>query len=177
LRPYFAILFFLITGQACNKQSALPDYSDYTHVVKRGRFELYIPPYLEPAKHLNNKAELQYSDSLHSVFALVFREEIPNLEKDSIAIALEEYFRFAKADILQSMKDARDRGDTISFINGYPAFSSELFGSYAGMDVYYRLSVLADEDYFYQIHFWTSRAQKAKLEGDFYASTISFKPL
>ncbi len=153
------------------------DYSDYKHIVKRGKFELYIPNYLQIDKQLNKRADLQYADSANTVFMLLIREEIPDLEEVSIVITSEEYFEFAKAGIMQAMEKSDDDDDTITVINGNVALSSELTGDFGGQEVYYRLTIISDEIYFYQIIFWTVKQLKGKYEDDFYASTISFQPL
>jgi len=172
---YVILLFAFITG--CRKAAPQFDYSDFTHVVKKNKFDLYVPGYLYPDKKLYKNADLQYSDSLNTTFLLVIREEIPDLSEDSIEITLDEYLAYAQTGIVESLDDASGDKDTISRINGVPALSAELEGAYAGHDVYYRITVFMNDDYFYQVIFWTLKGLKEERETDFLASTASFKIL
>lgn len=160
---------------SCHQRSFQPDYSDFKHVVKKGKFELYVPGDMQADKKLNNKADLQYADSLNTLFLLVIREEIPELTDDSIEITLEEYFEFAKAGINEELTGSDIDDDTITIINGIEARSCEMEGTYGGQDVYYRLTTLSDETYFYQIIYWTFEQLKEKRMDEIFASVESFK--
>lgn len=169
------ILLAAILLTSCRPGKFEPDYTNFKHVVKKGKFELYVPGDMRPDKKLNSKSDLQYADTLNTLFLIIIREEIPDLEEDSIEITLEEYFEFAKAGIAEELTDPDDDNDTVSVINGIDALSCELEGEFAGQDVYYRITVLSDENYFYQIIYWTFSALKASRKDDLFASVESFK--
>lgn len=168
------ILIVSIFAPGCRQRKFEPDYSGFLHVVRKGKFELYVPGDMRPDKKLNSRADLQYADSSNTLFLLVIREEIPDLEDDSIIITLDEYFKFAASGITGELTDADLDEDTVTMINGVEAKSCEIEGDFKGQEVYYRLAVLSDETYFYQIIFWTFKDLNPFRKDDLFASIESF---
>lgn len=162
--------------QGCRQEVEAPDYSDFVHVVKKGQFELYVPPYLHPDRNVNQRAAVAYTDSLHNSFLMVYREVIPDTEDDSIEITLDEYAIYAAQAAEDMLTDASLRQQDTLTLSGYPALAMKYTGTYGGHDIWYCLTVVRTEAYFFQVSGWTLKQYADTRGRDLYNSMLTFYP-
>ncbi len=166
-----------IFSVACNSGSEDPDYSNFNHIVKKGSFEIYLPKYLKPDKKINPKATLAYADSANNTIFMVIRDQIPNTEKDNITIQLENYFNFAQLAIFNTLEDPKESKRENIFINLNEAITAKIEGKYGDQKIYYCLTVVETENYFYQLIGWTLFKLKDTNGAEIYDAALSFAEL
>jgi len=161
---------------SCQKELRTPDYTEYLHVVKKGMFEMYIPPYLFPDRTVSDDVAVAYRDSLRNAFITVFREPVPDTEEDSIEISLEEYATYTAQAVYRKLQDAEPKRSDTTAINGYPAITQRFSGGLDTLQVWYCLTVCKTEYYFFQISAWTLREYADTKGLELYDAICSFKP-
>lgn len=161
---------------SCAQDPETPDYGNYVHVVKKGQFELYVPPYLHPDRTINARSAIAYTDSLHNCFLMVYRENIPDTEEDSIEITLEEYGTYAAQAAVEMLVEAELRQQDTLTLMGYPALAMKYSGRYGGHDIWYCLTVVRTEAYFFQISAWTLKQYADTRGRDLYNAILTFYP-
>lgn len=163
--------------QGCKRHDIEPDYSDFNLIKKRGAFEVYIPKYMHSDKKINRKATLAYTDSTNTTLFLLIKEQIPDTEADDITIALENYYTFARQGIFNTLEDSKEIDmDEIS-INTDDAIVGQLTGKYGGEKIYYCITVIKTEYYFYQLIGWTLQQYKDTKGKDLCNIGLSFVEL
>lgn len=161
---------------ACNEETYEADYSDFVHVVKKGQFEIYLPPYLYPDRKINTRAAIAYTDSLHNSNFVVYREKIPDTEDDSIIITTSEYANYAAQAMFKAMQDVEIRQTDTTRLYGYEAISMRFTGKYDTLDVWYCLTVVRTEVYFYQLTGFTLKPFADTKGREMYDAMLSFRP-
>lgn len=167
----------MLIGSGCASDEDNPDYSNFHAVVKRGAFECQIPNYLKQDKKLNPKAALAFADSLNNTFLMIIREEIPDTEDDNIVITPENYHLFAVTGITNTFTDFDILKTDTLVLNLVPAEMSEIKGEFAGHNLYYCITTLKTELYFYQIIGWTLYDNKSSVGVDLRNAALSFMPI
>ncbi len=152
------------------------DYSNFNKITKRGAFELYIPKYLQQDKKLNPKAAIAFSDSLNNTFFMVMREEIPDTEDDSIIITPENYHQFACEGIATQLKNSDISDAEQDPINLFPVMNSIIDGKFDTHKIYYTVTTIKTELYFYQVIGWTLYENKSTIGNDLLYAAKSFIP-
>lgn len=165
---------FLITQ--CKPADTGFDYSNFNKITKRGAFELYVPKYLHQDKKLNPKAAIAFSDSLNNTFFMVIREEIPDTEDDSIVITSENYHQFACEGIAAQLKNPDISHGEPDTVNLFPVLNSTIDGKYDAHKIYYIVTTIKTELYFYQLIGWTLYENKATVGNDLFYIAKSFIP-
>lgn len=171
---YILLLPFLL---GCDKSAEAPDYSNFNHIVKRGAFEIYLPKYLSPDKKINPKAKIAYADSVNNTIFILLKEEIPNTEKEDITIELENYYIFARQAIFNSLEDPKETDKENVTINLEDAIVGKIEGKYGGEKIFYCLTVIRTEEYFYQLIGWTLYKLKDTNGKDLCDAALSFVEL
>lgn len=145
------------------------------HIVKRGSFELYLPPYLYPDRAISKRATVAYTDSLHNSMLTIYRDFIPDLSDDSIEITTDEYATYAALGLKDLMPDiALERRDTMH-LNSYETIAMTFSGTFDSKPVWYCLTVVRTDDYFFQLSAWTLE-QYADTKGrDLYYAITTFR--
>lgn len=108
---------------------------------------------------------------------MVIKDKIPNTERDSITIELENYFNFAELAILNTLSDAKESNRENISINLNEAIIANIEGRYGDQKVYYCLAVVETGDYFYQLIGWTLSRLKDTKGQDIYDAALSFAEL
>ena len=108
---------------------------------------------------------------------MVIKDKIPDTEKDSITIELENYFNFAELAIFNTLTDAKESNRENITINLNDAITANIEGKYGGEKVYYCLTVIKTEDHFYQLIGWTLYKLKDTNGKDICDATLSFAEL
>jgi hypothetical protein len=155
----------------------LPDYKNFYQVSKKGAFEILIPNYLKQDKKLNPKASIAFADSVNNSFLMIIREAIPDTEDDGVVITSENYHRFATNGIIGTLTDADIISTDTATLNLVAAQISEVKGEFADLDLFYCITTLRTELYFYQIIGWTLYTNKSTIGLDLRNAALSFKPI
>ena len=168
-------ILLLVLG--CQPKSDIVDYDNFNLINKRGAFQIYLPKYLYPDKKLYPKAAIAYCDSLNNTFFIIIREEIPDTEDDNIVILPENYHRFACEGIAAGLNDSDIEDPVVDTLNLVPALTSEIDGKFAGHKVFYTLTTLKTELYFFQLIGWTLYDYKSSTGLDLQHAAQSFSPV
>lgn len=155
----------------------MPDYKNFYQVSKKGAFEILIPNYLRQDKKLNPKASIAFADSLNNTFLIIIREEIPDTEDDGVVITAENYHLFATNGITSALTDGDIIRTDTATLNLVDAQMSEVKGEFADLDLFYCITTLKTELYFYQIIGWTLYTNKSTIGLDLRNAALSFKPI
>ncbi len=169
----YALLLFILS---CKDPDAI-NYRSYNHILKKGMYEMYVPKYIYPDKKINPEAIAAFADPVNQTFLMVIREEIPDTEKDSVVIELENYYTFAKSAITDELENAILIKQNNLLINNEIAILAEIEGLYGGRKIYYCLAVIKTQNYFYQIIGWTKDELKQTHGKALYNSCLSFTEL
>ncbi len=171
------ILLFIIALGSCKAKEETIDYSGFTPIVKKGKFQIYIPDYMSADKKISKKALASFADTANTTFLMIIREEIPDTERDSVDIALRNYSTFSRMAITDGLENARITGEDSILINDAPALISFIEGKYAGNKIYYVHAAIETETYFYQVIGWTLASVKSTRGKDLYNAALSFTEL
>lgn len=146
------------------------------HVVKKGQFELYIPPWLYADRKLNPRAAIAYTDSLHNSNFIIYREFIPDTEDDSIIITTSEYATYAAQAVMRSLADAELRQTDTTLMHGYEAITMRFTGKLDTLDIWYCLTVVRTEAYFFQLAGYTLKHYADTKGAQMYDAMRTFYP-
>ncbi len=163
--------------QGCHYNAEKPDYRNFNLIKKRGAFELYIPKYMFSDKKINSKAALAYTDSSNSTLFMLIKEQIPDTEQEEITITLENYYAFARQGIFNNLEDAREVDKDEITINTDNAIVGQLTGKFGAEKIYYCITVIKTENYFYQLIGWTLLKYKDTMGKDLCDIGLSFAEL
>ena len=108
---------------------------------------------------------------------MVIKDKIPNTERDSITIELENYFNFAELAILNTLSDAKESNRENITINLNDAMVANIEGKYGDQKVYYCLTIVKTEYDFYQLIGWTLYKLKDTNGKDICDAALSFAEL
>lgn len=173
------MLYSILAGllfTACQQETRTPDYDGFVHVVKKGQFELYIPPWLYADRHLNPRAAIAYTDSLHNSNFIIYREFIPDTEDDSITITTAEYATYASQSVLRTLQNAEIRQTDTTQFHGYEAITMRFTGQFDTLDIWYCLTVVRTEEYFFQLVGYTLKQYADTKGAQMYDAMRSFYP-
>lgn len=108
---------------------------------------------------------------------MIIREEIPDTEMDSIEISLENYHKFACDGISSQLKNADVDNPEADTINLFPTLTSEIDGKFGDLKVYYTITSVKSDLYFYQLIGWTLYNLKNSVGVDLGNASKSFIPV
>lgn len=151
------------------------DYSNFILYKYKNRFEILVPPYLLPDDSLSAQATLKFSDFSNEVFLLVIEEDKSELQRNGITPSAREYYAYILESISSSIENFEIVSEKTTKINGLPAMTCEINGTYSDHTLYYIFSVVESENAYYQLLAWTTDAVKNAVKRDFYASFITFR--
>ncbi len=120
---------------------------------------------------------MAYADSSNNTIFMIIKDQIPNTADEQITIEIENYFNFAQLAIFNTLNDPKESNRENITLNLNEAIFANIEGKYGDQKVYYCLTVVKTEDYFYQLIGWTLYKLKDSKGNDLRDAAFSFAEL
>ncbi len=107
---------------------------------------------------------------------MIFSEPIPETEDEDIVITNERYALYASSAVEKAIIDCKQIAKDTMRISGYEAIRMEYAGEYGGQDIWYCLTTVKTEVYFFQLSAWTLKRYRNTKGEDLKYAMLSFYP-
>lgn len=154
-------------------------HAQSTEVVHVGyRFDIEIPAYFVRTYDINEDALLQYYNLNKEAYFLIFQQEKAMLKSKGFYFA--DIKDYAENLFFEFQKNSRNRVlyeiQTFKIQSSLNVAQAELtFTGSDGKDLFFLLSVIETEHYYFRFFSWTILPNKSALLPDFKAMISSFK--
>lgn len=154
-------------------------HAQSTDVVHAGyRFNIEIPPYFVRTYDINEDALLQYYNLNKEAYFLIYQQEKAMLKSKGFYFA--DIKDYAENLFFEFQKNSRNRVlceiQTFKIQSSLNVTQAELtFTGSDGKDLFFLLSVIETEHYYFRFFSWTILPNKSALLPDFKAMISSFK--
>lgn len=116
-----------------------------------GKSQITAPTTWKTTTDLNDKAELQASDTTNQMYLIVLTDSRANYSR----MTLEDHSQETLGTLTRSMTSSTKIGPTRLTVNGNPAIQYEVRGEIKGLNVVYLHTTVQTTDNFHQIVAWT----------------------
>lgn len=155
-----------------SKTDLVLDNTGKVIVSQNGLSQISIPENWSIQKDLNDKAELQVSNSLQELYVIVLSES----KLDFTEMSLHKHSQLTREVLLENIKapDAVTSAPRQVTINGNSAVQYEIQASFENMNVVYLHTTVETKNNYHQILAWTLKSRFADSEAELQKVISSF---
>lgn len=141
------------------------------------RYELRLPGFLSETDRLNDDAPLQMANAYWGLYLIGQHDAWEVLRRKRPQATLETFYTFHVDNLRLDLEEAQGTRPDSLRLDGLPALSGTLSGTFRGEAVRYRLTVIGGETYLYQFLCWYPPERAATVEPVIDSVLHSFREL
>ncbi len=164
INVYLLLSFLLLVSFACSTPGT-------KEVIVENRYKLYVPKSMQLTNELNDDASLQYMDTRKGLYVMVIEDTFEDLTQayeevglqDEFSLTLDAFMELvgdSESDAFITTTDSSRMEATV--INELNAMALTNVRNLQGIDIYYKIAVIAGKQSFYQVVAWTSASREGR---------------